>query len=79
MLYPNPMFLIWLMDQEDRDDEIGALRALLYKDYNNGCLSSLTDLKEMGVHFLVKHPDRYMDVISMFSSALKTYDQPLDR
>ena len=79
MLYPNPMFIIWLMDQEDREDEIGALRELLYKDYNNGCLSTLTDLKEMGIHFLEKHPDRYFDIISMFSSALKTYDQPLDR
>lgn len=73
------MFLVWLMDQEDRDDQIGDLRSLLAKDYNNGCLPSLTDLKVIGTHFLSKHPDTYMKVINMFSAAIKTYDASGDR
>ena len=72
------MFMVWLMDQEDRDDEIGALRKLLYKDYNNGCLPSITDPKVIGLHFFTKHESVYWDVLSMFSKALKTYDQPLN-
>ena len=73
------MFMKWLMDQDDRDDQISALRHTIYVDYNNGCLGSINSLTVMVEHFKTNHPDAFFTMVNQLSAAIKTYDDPLDQ
>jgi hypothetical protein len=71
------MFMQWLMEQYDRDDQISALRHTIYVDYNNGCLGSVSDLLIVGTHFKTHHPDVFYKMQNQLAIAIKTYDDPL--
>ena len=71
------MFMPWLMEQEDREDDIGALYHMIYKDYNNGCLGSIRTIKGVLEHFLNRHPNQFIIVREYFITALKAYEDPL--
>ena len=73
------MFMTWLMEQEDRDDEIGMLYKTIRSDYNNGCLPSVTNLKEIGIHFINRHPEKFFDMREWIAVSIRAYDEPLDR
>lgn len=73
------MFMQWLMEQYDRDDEISALVHTISVDYNNGCLGSVTDFLYVGKHFKTMHPDTFYEMQDQFALAIKTYDDPLGR
>jgi hypothetical protein len=73
------MFMQWLMEQYDRDDEISALQNTIYVDYNNGCLGSVSDFRTVGMHFKTHHSDIFYEMQGQFATAIKTYDDPLGR
>ena len=73
------MFMYWLMEQEDRDDEIGVLYRTIFKDYNNGCLSAVTDLKKIAEHFISHHPATFFDMKDQIALALKAYAEGSER
>ena len=73
------MFMVWLMEQEDRDDEVGDLQRLIHRDFNNGCLPPPKTTKAVIEHFINKHPDRFIEVRQWFVEAIKAYDAPLDK
>jgi hypothetical protein len=79
LLYSNAMFITWLMEQEDRDDEVGMLYKVIYTDHNNGCLPTVTNLKDIGIHFINRHPEKFFDMREWIAVAIKAYDEPLDR
>jgi len=69
------MFMVWLMEQEDRDDNVAVLQKALFKDYNNGCLPTLSNLKGVLTHYLDKHPVSFVTVREQFIEALRAYDK----
>lgn len=69
------MFMAWLMEQEDRDDEVTVLYKTLFRDYNNGCLPAMIKLKDILEHFMNKHPHKYVEVREQFVTAIKVYDK----
>lgn len=71
------MFMAWLLEQEDRDDEVSDLYKALFKDYNNGCLSTLSNLKEVLLHFKDKHPSRFEPIREQFVLAIRAYDKDI--
>lgn len=73
------MFMQWLMEQDDRDDEISALVHTIYVDYNNGCLGTISDFRLVATHFKIHHSDLFYDMQDQFAIAIKTYDDPLGR
>ena len=52
------MFTVWILDQQERDDDTGEFARLLWADINNGCAPShaLKSAVEWKEHFAVKHP-----------------------
>jgi coenzyme F420-reducing hydrogenase gamma subunit len=73
------MFMVWLMEQEDRDDAVGRLRSIIYRDYNNGCLPSPKSIKTVVEHFINHHPERFIEIRQTLVEAIKAYDAPLDK
>lgn len=71
------MFMQWLMEQEDREDEIGELYKLIYRDHNNGCLSGLKNVKHVVQHFINVHPNQFLDFRQNLVVAIKAYEDPL--
>ena len=73
------MFMAWLLEQDDRDDEVSRLYKAIFKDYNNGCLPSMTRTKDVLLHFLNRHPHKYIEIRNLFVVALKVYDSEAKR
>jgi hypothetical protein len=71
------MFMPWLLEQEDRDDEIGYLYKMIYADHNNGCLNSLSSMKYIINHFINVHPKQFLLLRSHLIMAIKAYEDPL--
>jgi hypothetical protein len=71
------MFMVWLMEQEDRQDAVGDLRTLLFADYNNGCMPQVSSAKSVVVHFLDKHPNQFILFRDLLAEAIKAYEDPL--
>jgi len=71
------MFMPWLLEQEDRDDEIGLLYKMIYTDHNNGCLNSLSSMKHIIHHFINVHPKQFLTLRSYLVVAIKAYEDPL--
>ena len=71
------MFMQWLMEQDDRDDEIGSLYKLIYSDRNNGCLNSVASIKHVAQHFINNHPNQFIVFRSYLVEAIKAYEDPL--
>lgn len=71
------MFMQWLLEDEDLEDEVAILQKLLIKDYNNGCLTSVNNVKDVLLHFLNKHPKIYAEIRDTFASALRAYDKEM--
>lgn len=67
------------MEQEDRDDAVGRLRSIIYRDYNNGCLPSPKSIKTVVEHFINHHPERFIEIRETLVEAIKAYDAPLDK
>ena len=67
----------WLMEQDDRDDEIGALYTLIYNDRNNGCLNHVCSAKQVIHHFINVHPKQFLLFRSYLIEAIKAYEDPL--
>ena len=49
------LFMVWLLEQGEREDHIGRLCRVIKLDYNNGCLPALHDEQIIVDHFLQKH------------------------
>lgn len=73
------MFMVWLMEQEDREDSVGDLQRLIYRDYNNGCLPSPKSIKAVVEHFINNHPDRFLEIRTNLVEAIKAYDSQEDK
>jgi coenzyme F420-reducing hydrogenase gamma subunit len=73
------MFMVWLMEQEDRDDAVGRLQSLIYRDFNNGCLPPPKSIKAVVEHFINNHPERFLEIRESLIEAIKAYDAPLDK
>jgi|APGre2960657404_1045060.scaffolds.fasta_scaffold472488_2 hypothetical protein len=73
------MFMVWLMEQEDRDDEVGDLQRLIHRDFNNGCLPPPKSVKSVVEHFINHHPERFIEIRQNLIAAIKAYDAPLDK
>lgn len=73
------MFMVWLMEQEDRDDGVGRLQSLIYKDFNNGCLPPPKSIKAVVEHFISYHPDRFLQIRADLIEAIKAYEAPDDK
>jgi len=74
------MFMYWLMDQEDHaSDEVEALQTTLFKDYNNGCLPTITSVKGVLTHFMNKHPNSFIELREQFIKALSAYDKEITK
>ena len=71
------MFMVWLMEQEDRDDSVAVLQKTLFKDFNNGCLPKIVTVKDVLSHFLDHHPKHYLAVRDSFALALRAYDKEM--
>jgi len=71
------MFMYWLLQQEDRDDEIGLLYKMIYTDHNNGCLNTLSNMKLIIQHFISVHPKQFLLLRSYLVVAIKAYEDPL--
>ena len=71
------MFMQWLMEQDDRDDEVGSLYKLIYSDRNNGCLNSVASIKHVAQHFINNHPKQFIIFRSYLVEAIKAYEDPL--
>lgn len=72
------MFMVWLMDQEDREDAVGALKDLIYADYNNGCLPVVNSSKAVADHFLDQHPNQFIMFRELLAEAIRAYEDPLE-
>lgn len=71
------MFMPWLLEQEDREDEIGSLSRLIYQDHNNGCLNGLNSMKSVIKHFIDVHPNQFLTFRENLVIAIKAYEDPL--
>jgi hypothetical protein len=71
------MFMVWLMDQEDREDAVGDLYRLIYTDYNNGCLPRINSSKAVAIHFLDHHPNQFILFRDLLTEAIRAYEDPL--
>ena len=71
------MFMQWLMEQEDREDQVGSLYRLIYKDHNNGCLSGIGSVKHVIKHFIDIHPKQFIEFRENLAVAIKAYEDPL--
>ena len=69
--------MVWLMEQDDREDAVGDLRKLLFADYNNGCLPQVSSAKSVAVHFLDHHPKQFLFFRDLLEKAIKAYEDPL--
>ena len=69
------MFMIWIADQEDRDDDAGVLSRFIFKDYNNGCLPGRTSTLQVLEHFKYKHPDVFIETRDLMIKAMDLYIQ----
>lgn len=69
------MFMVWLLDQYDRDDEIGALVRVINKDYNNGCLTNLSSVGAIFDHFGEYHPKAFEEVKEYLATSMDLYIQ----
>ena len=72
------MFMVWLMDQEDREDSVGDLQHLLYVDYNNGCLPQVNSVKAVANHFLDYHPNQFIIFRELLAKAIQAYEDPFE-
>ena len=70
--------MVWLMDQEDREDSVGALQHLLYTDYNNGCLPQVNSVKSVATHFLDHHPTQFILFRELLAEAIRAYEDPFE-
>jgi hypothetical protein len=73
------MFMAWLMEQDDREDEVGALVRVIFRDYNNGCLSKLTSVGDIFDHFEAKHPKAFPEVKEYLAMGMDLYVQRRER
>jgi hypothetical protein len=73
------MFMQWLIENEDLEDEVEVLQKTLLKDYNNGCLPGVSSVKDVLVHFLNKHPNVYLGIRDSFALAIRAYDKELKK
>lgn len=69
------MFMMWLMDQSDRDDDAGVVSRFIFKDYNNGCLGSLTSTLTVLEHFKERHPKLFFETRELMIKAMDIYVQ----
>jgi hypothetical protein len=72
------MFMVWLMDQEDREDAVGDLQQMLFADYNNGCLPQVKSVRDVALHMLDYHPKFYLIFRDLLAAALKAYEDPFE-
>ena len=66
------MFVAWLLEQQDRPDEIGRLAEVVYADRNNGCFMGRRAI-HVQEHFFTKHTKLYMHVMPILAKAVKEY------
>lgn len=56
------MFTEWLLDQQDRNDSVGKIAAVVWSDHNSGCAPMYPDPVSWKKHFEAKHAPK-LDVL----------------
>jgi hypothetical protein len=73
MVYHVFMFLIWALDQQDRDDSVGLLTRTMWQDYNAGCAGPYKTAVEWKEHFEQKHPSKFEALLELLGDAYVEY------
>ena len=71
--------MAWLMEQDEGDDQVAQLARLLFKDYNNGCLPMLNNVRKVLLHYIDKHPARVPEIRDLFVVAIRAYDKEIGK
>jgi len=70
------MFTPWVLDQQDRPDDVGRFAAILWGDINNGCGSSMIrDAVTWKKHFDEVHPKTSTGLNLLLGEAYTAYVQ----
>jgi len=70
------MFTPWVLDQQDRPDDVGRFAAILWSDINNGCGSSMIrDAVTWKKHFEESHPKTAVGLNLLLAESYTAYVQ----
>lgn len=79
MLYHVCMFVQWLLDQQDREDGVGALARTAWGDYNAGCAPVMfQDAIGWKEHFEKIHRKSFNKLMDLLGEAFVEYVAFLD-
>jgi hypothetical protein len=68
------MFTPWVLDQQDRPDDVGRFAAIMWGDINNGCASSsMRDVFSWKRHFEEVHPKTSAALLMMLTETYEAY------
>lgn len=73
------MFTLWALDQQDRDDSVGKIAKLMYRDHNDGCAIMFKDATGWLHHFQDKHVRQLPILTEMLGDAYVEYCTTLKR
>lgn len=72
------MFTEWLLDQQDRTDNVGRLARLVWDDHNAGCAVMYPDPVSWKKHFEARHAAKLPLLMEMLGDAYVEYATQLD-
>jgi hypothetical protein len=68
------MFTAWVLDQQDRDGDVGDCARLIFEDINNGCApSTFRDVIVWKRHFVAEHPKTSEQALVLLREAYVAY------
>lgn len=68
------VFTPWILEQQDREDEVGDCARLIFEDINNGCApSTFRDVIVWKRHFVAEHPKTVDQSLILLREAYVAY------